>query len=64
VAGQDRAGQAGDDAPASQDAAHDIGPEDYLDYDPEPYGRKLIAAWAGYRFIKPTRAGPRSLSLR
>jgi hypothetical protein len=55
--------QAGE-APASQDAAHDvdaddyaqhdIGPDDYLDYDPEPYERKLIAAWAGYRFIKPT----------
>jgi len=59
-----RAGQAGDDAPASRDAAHDVdaddctvhdvGSDDYLDYDPEPYERKLIAAWAGYRFIKPT----------
>jgi hypothetical protein len=34
--------------------AHDVGPDDYLDYDPEPYERALIAAWADYRFIKPT----------
>jgi hypothetical protein len=52
----DMDGQAGDVAPASQDGEHDVGPDDYLDYDPEPYERELLAAWAkaGVRPWKPT----------
>ena len=47
---------ADDDALASKDAEHDVGVDDYLDYDPEPYERELIAAWrkAGVRPWEPS----------
>ena len=45
----DRQGQAGDDAPASQDAERDLGPDGFLDYDPRPYERKLREGYAGWR---------------
>jgi hypothetical protein len=44
----DMAGQAGDDAPASQDAERDLGPDGFLDYDPRPYERTLRERYAGW----------------
>ena len=38
--------QAGSLAPASNDAARDLGPDDYLDYDPLPYELALRASYA------------------
>jgi hypothetical protein len=46
----DRARQAGDDAPASEDAERDFGPDEYLDYDPLPYERRLRASYAARGF--------------
>lgn len=34
------------DAPASQDAERDFGPDGFLDYDPDPYEKKLRADYA------------------
>jgi hypothetical protein len=42
--------QAGDDAPASSGAERDLGPDDYLDYDPLPYERRLRASYAAHGF--------------
>jgi hypothetical protein len=42
--------QAGDDAPASSGAERDLGPDEYLDYDPLPYERRLRASYAAHGF--------------
>jgi hypothetical protein len=50
-----KARQVGDDALAFNDAAHDVGLDDYLDYDPEPYERELRHRFVGYRRPKLSR---------